>query len=30
MKRMEEREKKNFERKIVDLTKTNRQLSHEV
>ena len=30
IKRLEEREKKNFERKIVELSKTNRQLSTEV
>ena len=29
-KRLEEKEKKKFERKIVDLTKANRQISHEV
>lgn len=29
-KRGEEKEKKNFEKKIIDLTKTNRQISHEV
>lgn len=28
-KRLEEREKKNFEKKIIDLKKANRQISHE-
>ena len=28
--RMEEKDKRNFEKKIIDLTKTNRQISHEV
>lgn len=27
---MEEKDRKNYERKIVDLTKTNRQITHEV
>lgn len=30
MKRLEEKDRKNYERKILDLTKTNRQISHEV
>lgn len=30
IKRLEERDRKNYERKIVDLTKTNRQITHEV
>ncbi len=30
IKRLEEKDRKNFERKIVDLTKTNRQITHEV
>lgn len=29
-KRFEEKEKKNYEKKIIDLTKTNRQITHEV
>ena len=29
MKRLEEKQKKNYEKKIIDLTKTNRQISHE-
>lgn len=28
IKRLEEKDRKNFERKIVDLTKTNRQITH--
>ena len=27
---MDEKDKKNFQRKIVDLTKANRQITHEV
>lgn len=30
IKRLEEKDRKNYERKIVDLTKTNRQVTHEV
>ena len=29
LKRLEQRDRKNYERKIVDLTKTNRQITHE-
>lgn len=28
IKRLEEKDRKNYERKIVDLTKTNRQITH--